>query len=129
MEKERKKTEAALAMQNPGKKISSSNSVQIPRLPLGPTKLDKLVVDCLREQARVVTLLERTEKLKGRSLGSELHNSLAMWRESILVMMCIMRRERMGQGVKEIGKEVDEALTRMSGASRKARYGLNILAF
>jgi len=121
LEKERKKTEAALAMQNPGKKISSVNSVQIPRLPLGPTKLDKLVVDCLREQARVVTLLERTEKFKGRYFGSEVHNNLAMWRESIMVVMGIRRRERMGRGARETGEEVDEALARMSGATRKAR--------
>ena len=119
-ENERKKTEAALAQQNPGKKMSSSNSVQIPRLPLGPTRLDKLVVDCLREQARVVTLLDRAEKSRGCSLSS-LYSSLTMWKESVLVVMAIRRRERMGQEAREIGEELDEALARMSLATRKAR--------
>jgi len=126
MEKERKKAEAALAQLYPGKKISSSNSVQIPRLPLGPTKLDKLVVDCLREQARVITLLDRVEKSKGCSLSS-LYNSLSLWKESVLVVMAIRRRERMEHNARDIGKELDEALSRMSLATRKARTVLWVM--
>jgi hypothetical protein len=119
IEKERKKSEAALAQQYPGEKMSSSNSVQIPRLPLGPNRLDKLVVDWLREQARVVTLLDRADKSRGFSLSS-LYSSLSMWKESVLMVMDI-RRERMGLQAMEMGEEMDEALARMSLTMRKAR--------
>ena len=74
----------------------------------------------MREQARVVTLLDRAEKSRGFSLSS-LYSSLSMWKESVLMVMDIRRRERMGLQAMEMGEEMDEALARMSLTMRKAR--------
>eukprot|EP00092_Neocalanus_flemingeri_P000792 GFUD01000843.1.p1 GENE.GFUD01000843.1~~GFUD01000843.1.p1 ORF type:complete len:382 (-),score=121.89 GFUD01000843.1:108-1253(-) len=121
LEIDRKKTEAALAKQNPGKRICSSNSVLVPRLPPGHTSLDKLVVDSMREQARVVTLLDRIKIIRGRVFSQGLFDSLAMWKESVVVVMNMRRRERMGHVERGGGKVIGEALTRVSAETRRAR--------
>uniref|UniRef100_A0A0N4ZVL0 Meiosis-specific coiled-coil domain-containing protein MEIOC-like n=1 Tax=Parastrongyloides trichosuri TaxID=131310 RepID=A0A0N4ZVL0_PARTI len=94
LENERKKTEAELARHNLGKKISSSNTIQIPRLPPAPLKVDRLIVDYFREHARVTTLLSKMIQLRGQPMPPIIHDVMAEFLDAIKNLQKMRLQER-----------------------------------
>uniref|UniRef100_A0A672JZ65 Uncharacterized protein n=1 Tax=Sinocyclocheilus grahami TaxID=75366 RepID=A0A672JZ65_SINGR len=85
LEKERKQAEAVLTKTYPGKRVSVVTSSVLPKMPPNPSRLDRLIVDQLREQARVASLLGKMEQLRSFPLHANIGSALDRHLEVIYI--------------------------------------------
>ncbi|KAK7940586.1 hypothetical protein WMY93_003912 [Mugilogobius chulae] len=85
LEKERKRTEIVLSKTFPSKRTTSFPNSSLPKTPPNPTRVDHLIINQMREQARVSSLLDKMECLSSAGLNANIYNSLSKHHMAICV--------------------------------------------
>ncbi|XP_074395802.1 uncharacterized protein LOC102074846 [Zonotrichia albicollis] len=133
LEKERKKAEADLARHFPRQPVPSPSPV--PRLPVNPSRVDRLLANQARQRTQVLTLIGRMERLCGAPLHRNISRTLELHLEAIQVTQA-RRKDEIGNaanprshGGPRYNKEKDvlalaAALRALAGATRATRTAL-----
>ncbi|KAM9457439.1 meiosis-specific coiled-coil domain-containing protein MEIOC [Clarias gariepinus] len=122
LEKERKKAETILQNSFPDMCIlSMTNNNTVPKLPLNPTGVDRLIVDQFREQAKVVNLLGKVERLRSFPLHANISSTLDRHLEAIYITQARRKDESMSssrqrQGIASVRE--DGEIPRLASAIR-----------
>ncbi|XP_076853174.1 meiosis-specific coiled-coil domain-containing protein MEIOC isoform X2 [Brachyhypopomus gauderio] len=131
MEKDRKTTEALLMKSYPGKRVSTANNISLPKMPLNPSRVDRLIVDQLREQTKLVSLLGKMERVRSFPLHANISSVLDRHLEAIYVTQArrkdeLNSRQRHGPAFLREDREVllACALMDLTASTRKSRTAL-----
>ncbi|XP_018410674.1 PREDICTED: meiosis-specific coiled-coil domain-containing protein MEIOC [Nanorana parkeri] len=93
LEQERRKTECVFVQAYPGKTLPNVNNICIPKLPANPSRVDRLIVDQLHEQARVVTLVGKMERYCSAPFHANISTVLDLYLETIHLVQARRKEE------------------------------------
>ncbi|KAM9746382.1 uncharacterized protein moto [Menidia menidia] len=86
LERERKKTEVILRKTFPGRRTTAVTSTNLPKTPPNPTRTDHLIVNHMREQAKVASLLVRMKCVSGTPLHINIQTALKSHHMAVCIM-------------------------------------------
>ncbi|KAK9535387.1 hypothetical protein VZT92_007770 [Zoarces viviparus] len=93
LERARKRTEGIITKIFYGKSAAATTNTNLPKTPPNPTRVDHLLVNQMREQARVASLLDRMESLCNTAFHVNIHTALSRHHMALCVSQARRKEE------------------------------------